>query len=309
MTWSVVEMARRACSHVLTSIICSKETPNHVGFIMDGNRRYAHSLGIDAMGGHSEGYRVLLDCLQWCLELQVSVVSVYAFSIDNYNRSEKEVAALMDLAHRKLLELCREAESLEQRGVRIQILGDLCLAPKQVQEAAQQIMTATHHNSRCTLNICFSYTSSAELVRATRLCSGVATEQTQGCSHIDDYLYTADCPPIDLLIRTSGECRLSDFMLRQSHCCILHFTPKLWPDFSFLDLLEAIIEYQRHFDELQYARVSLEGAKHRSLIHQRHTSLARFASRCRCKEEEFHSPSSVITPEDTSSVDSPRCIE
>lgn len=158
MVWSLVEKVRSKMSHVLTSIICSRETPNHIGFIMDGNRRYAHSLGIDTMGGHSEGYRVLLDCLQWCLELQVSVVSVYAFSIDNFNRSDKEVDALMRLAHSKILELCRQVKSLERRGVRIQIVGDLSLAPKEVQEAAQQIMTATECNSRCTLNICFSYT-------------------------------------------------------------------------------------------------------------------------------------------------------
>lgn len=306
MGWSLVEKARRTCSYVLTSIICSKETPNHVGFIMDGNRRYAQSLGIDTMGGHSQGYHVLLDCLQWCLEFQVSVVSVYAFSIDNYNRSEEEVSSLMHLASGKLLELCREAESLEDRGLRIQIVGDLSLAPQEVQEAAQQIMDATRLNSRCTLNICFSYTSSEELVRAAHMCSGLVTQQTLGLSHIDDCLYTADCPPIDLLIRTSGECRLSDFMLRQAHCCLLHFTPKLWPDFSYLDLLEAIILYQRHYHELQYARTSLQGAKHRSLIHRGHACLARFDSMCRNKAEEYHSPSSVITPEDTSSIDSPR---
>jgi ditrans,polycis-polyprenyl diphosphate synthase len=309
MGWSLIGKARRTCSHVLSSIICSKETPNHVGFIMDGNRRYAQSLGIDTMGGHSQGYRVLLDCLQWCLELQVSVVSVYAFSIDNYNRSEEEVSSLMHLAYGKLLELCREAESLEGRGVRIQIVGDVSLAPKEVQEATRQIMDATRHNSRCTLNICFSYTSSEEIVRAARLCcSGLATEQmTLGfMSHIDDYLYTADCPPMDLLIRTSGECRLSDFMLRQAHCCLLHFTPKLWPDFSYLDLLEAIILYQKHVDELKYARVSLQEAKHRSLIHRGHACLAKFDSLARSKTDEYHSPSSVITPEDTSSVDSPR---
>lgn len=161
------------------------------------------------------------------------------------------------------------------------------------------ILVLTHALSMC-------YRSSQELVRASHIISGLERRETLSCSHIDDHLYTSDCPPIDLLIRTSGECRLSDFMLRQSNCCILHFTPKLWPDFSFLDLLEAIIIYQRDVEEMTFARLSLQGAKHRSLIHQGHALLARFDSLSRHKQEEYHSPSSIITPEDTSSVDSPR---
>ncbi|KAI8104595.1 hypothetical protein M9434_003150 [Picochlorum sp. BPE23] len=289
--------AQEALRKLLAAVVCYKTTPRHIGFIMDGNRRYAQKLGIRTSLGHSAGYEVLLDCLQWCLELNVSVVSVYAFSIDNYKRSEEEVDTLMDLGESKLLELCRESETLRERGIRVQVLGDVSLAPKRVQEAAERVAEATRDNDRCTLNICFSYTSSEEMMHASGL---AATDNMRGvCSHMDEYLYTAGCPPIDLLIRTSGETRLSDFMMRQSKCCLLHFSPKLWPEFSFIDLLQGILRYQDCYCELEEARMCVDQAKGRAMLYQHHMH-----------EEHAHSgkdassPYSIITPEDTSSVES-----
>jgi ditrans,polycis-polyprenyl diphosphate synthase len=159
MAWpSVKKSVETFCRRALAAVVCSKQTPSHIGFIMDGNRRYAQQFGMETALGHSMGYSVLLDCLQWCLELDIAVVSVYAFSIDNYNRSENEVDTLMVLAERKLLELSCEAEKLAERGVRVNVLGDLTLAPERVQVAAAHVADATKHNSKCTLNICFSYT-------------------------------------------------------------------------------------------------------------------------------------------------------
>eukprot|EP00889_Picochlorum_renovo_P002129 jgi/Picre1/29159/NNA_004552.t1 len=174
----------------------------------------------------------------------------------------------MDLGESKLLELCRESETLRERGIRVQVLGDVSLAPKRVQEAAERVAEATRDNDRCTLNICFSYTSSEEMMHASGL---AATDNMRGvCSHMDEYLYTAGCPPIDLLIRTSGETRLSDFMMRQSKCCLLHFSPKLWPEFSFIDLLQGILRYQDCYCELEEARMCVDQAKGRAMLYQHH---------------------------------------
>lgn len=314
--------AQEALRKLLAAVVCYKTTPRHIGFIMDGNRRYAQRVGIKTNLGHSAGYEVLLECLQWCLELNVSVVSVYAFSIDNYKRSKEEVDTLMDLGESKLLELCREAETLRERGIRVQVLGDVSLAPKRVQEAAERVARATRDNSRCVLNICFSYTyvshgvytgvrvalphvsvdgvcrSSEEMMHASGL---AATDKLRGgCSHMDEYLYTAGCPPIDLLIRTSGETRLSDFMMRQSTCCLLHFSPKLWPEFSFIDLLQGILRYQECYDELEDARMCVDQAKGRAMLYQHHMH----EQHGRHSGKDASSPYSIITPEDTSSVES-----
>jgi ditrans,polycis-polyprenyl diphosphate synthase len=228
--------------------------PSHVAFIMDGNRRYADKQGRRPIEGHITGYGTLLSILQWCLELSVSTVSVYAFSIDNYTRSEEEVELLMSLVEEKLLELVNESAQLKREGIRVRVLGDLSLAPHGVQEAARIVMEETQGNERCTLNVLFSYTASEEMSRAS-----VAANEMR-VDHLDDALYSPG--EVDLLVRTSGERRLSDFMLRQSRCCVLHFTEKLWPDFGLMDLLAAIFVYQRNAKVLSEVRTVLEEAKH-----------------------------------------------
>lgn len=154
----VRELAWSTCRALIARVLSTRPTPCHIGFIMDGNRRYAQKYGMVTSKGHSEGYSALLDCLQWCQELGVSFVSVYAFSIDNYKRTVEEVDTLMSLAEQKLIELSREWEKLGKRGICVKIIGDLSLAPRAVQDAADRVMRTTENNSLCTLNICFSYT-------------------------------------------------------------------------------------------------------------------------------------------------------
>ena len=154
----VRELAWSTCRALIARVLSNRPTPRHIGFIMDGNRRYAQKYGMMTSKGHSEGYSALLDCLQWCQELGVSFVSVYAFSIDNYKRTAEEVDTLMNLAEEKLIELSREEEKLGKKGICVKVLGDLSLAPAAVQAAAERVMQATKNNSSCTLNICFSYT-------------------------------------------------------------------------------------------------------------------------------------------------------
>jgi ditrans,polycis-polyprenyl diphosphate synthase len=276
---------------------------------MDGNRRYAQKYGMMTSKGHSEGYSALLDCLQWCQELGVSFVSVYAFSIDNYKRTAEEVDTLMILAEEKLIELSREEEKLGEKGICVKVLGDLSLAPRAVRAAAERVMQATEKNSSCTLNICFSYTACREMEQALeRSGDSNSKDGTIGdhFHHMDEFLYTTGCPPVDILIRTSGERRLSDFMMRQCGSSLLHFTPVLWPDFSYFDLLEAIFRYQTEYKILNEVRENLETAKMQAILFQQH-QLSHYLRQNKISAgivKEVHSPNSIVTPEDASSEDS-----
>nr|AJU57197.1 dehydrodolichyl diphosphate synthase [Dunaliella viridis] len=271
--------------------------PRHVAFIMDGNRRYAEKRHLQRIEGHRYGYEQLISALEWCLELGVKCVSVYAFSIDNFKRSSREVELLMHLAEQKLGIMMQEQAVLARHGVQVRVVGDLSLAPPGVQRAAATVMRATQHHTKAVLNICFSYTSSQEILQALdqtapahsshakwvarcQCSSGGSTacklEQASmlgidvdargsNCAW-EDGLYTQGCPPVDLLIRTSGETRLSDFMLWQCRHAHLVFTPVLWPDFGFLDLLSALVGYQRAKPTLDRSWAEAEAAWH---AHQR----------------------------------------
>jgi ditrans,polycis-polyprenyl diphosphate synthase len=275
------QLARKAAAASLSL----HPVPRHIAFIMDGNRRYADRQHIERIDGHTEGYHRLIKALEWCLDLGVGCVSVYAFSIDNFLRSEVEVASLMKLAEEKLTWMLEEAHVLRQHGVRVKVIGDLELAPLAVRNAAAKVMAATAKNDGAVLNICFAYTSSRELQQALEKASLEIQQQSRfprhhqlasaadspametshdstprTTSNVDKYLYTADCPSVDLMIRTSGETRLSDFLLRQSAHSVLHFTRVLWPDFTFLDLVSAILDYQRQHDWLQHTIASAHAA-------------------------------------------------
>ena len=144
--------------HAVTSIVGIAPVPQHVAFIMDGNRRYAERQQLHTIQGHSFGYQRLIQALEWCLDLGITCVSVYAFSVDNYRRSDEEVATLMQLAEEKLEYMMQEHAVLERHGVQVRVIGDMTLAPPGVQAAAKKVMAATQHHSKAILNICFSYT-------------------------------------------------------------------------------------------------------------------------------------------------------
>ncbi|KAL4451804.1 hypothetical protein ABPG75_007466 [Micractinium tetrahymenae] len=286
--------ARRAAAAVL--VAGGRPVPRHIAFIMDGNRRFAEARSLRKVEGHAFGYRRLIDALEWCLELGVRCVSVYAFSIDNYRRSGEEVATLMQLAQEKLAHMLQECDVLTRHGVQVRVIGDLSLAPREVQAAAAAVMAATAHHDRAVLNLCFSYTASEELLHALDSLAASGSSGSSGsntgphaaagsnvaaasaalgssgsstdmgsspsAADLDQHLYTAGCPPVDLLVRTSGETRLSDFLLWQSRHALLIFTPVLWPDFGFADLVAAIMQFQRHSAHLQ--RLRCAAAQHQA---------------------------------------------
>ncbi|GAQ89029.1 di-trans,polycis-polyprenyl diphosphate synthase [Klebsormidium nitens] len=229
---------------------------------MDGNRRYADRSKIDRRSGHVSGYASLMKTLEACLNLGVEVITVYAFSIDNFKRSPEEVSALMDLVEEKLIALAKETELINKYGICVKLVGNTSLLPEAVQRAGKHAEAVTGHHSRSRLNLALAYTSRDEIrhavecvrddfVAGSRPSSEVNQDphaQSSGRpfqAAIEEHLYTSGCPPVDLLVRTSGEARLSNFLLWQSSSACLAFCQALWPEFSFRHLVWAVLEYQR----------------------------------------------------------------
>eukprot|EP00128_Syssomonas_multiformis_P000897 Colp12_sorted_trinity150504_noHs@36201 len=223
--------------------------PEHVGFIMDGNRRFAKKMHVDRAIGHVKGFEKLEETLEWCHDFGVKVVTVYAFSIENFKRSRDEVDGLMELAKEKLLKLVQKDEIIQNKGICVRILGDVSLLRPDVREAMSKAVELSKNNRNGILNVCFPYTSRHELAGVMKeLAVGVASGKIQS-SDIDEELvtrclYTQECTPPDLLVRTSGEVRLSDFLLWQSSDAVLSFLNVLWPEFSLWDLVLSVLHYQ-----------------------------------------------------------------
>jgi undecaprenyl pyrophosphate synthase len=202
--------------------------PRHVAIIMDGNGRWAEQRGLQRSFGHEAGERALFDVVEGALEARIRYLSVYAFSTENWNRPKGEVEFLLGF-NRVLLRQRRD--DMNQRGVRIRRIGRSDPVPKDVLDefAAAEDLTAA--NDRLDLLVCFNYGGRAELEDAARAGS------------IPENLYAPDVPDVDLLIRTSGEMRLSNFLLWQSAYAELYFTDQLWPDFDRHSLFKALDDY------------------------------------------------------------------
>lgn len=224
--------------------------PQHVAFIMDGNRRFAQKENIAKAEGHSKGFDKLSETLQWCQDIGITEVTVYAFSIENFKRSKEEVDTLMSLARDKFRKLLEERDKLHERGICIRIIGNTSLLPEDIQKFMAEAVLLTKDNKQAFLNVAFSYTSRDEITHSIRtVAEGVARKQLRQ-DDIDEELltkcmYTKHGPDPDLLVRTSGEVRLSDFLLWQSSSTVIYFTKTLWPEFNIWHLFGAVFYYQR----------------------------------------------------------------
>lgn len=300
--------------------------PQHVAFVMDGNRRFARSHKIETVEGHNLGFEALARILEVCYKSGVKVVTVYAFSIENFKRSKYEVDALMEMAKVKLFQLSQHGDLLDRYGASVRILGQRDLVKPDVLEAIDKAVDMTKNNGDAVLNVCFPYTSRDEITTAirstvedyskpltaqarpfsqTRITQKIRSKnlttsasnstlrassptpsnasdhddsvsssttlhpesppsdsregivypdpETITSDTIEDHLFTAGDPPLDLLIRTSGVKRLSDFMLWQCHeDTELVFLDCLWPEFDLWQFLPVLVEWQwkqKHFDE------------------------------------------------------------
>ena len=221
--------------------------PAHVAIIMDGNGRWAKSKGfMTRIKGHENGVEALRNATTACAELGVKYLTVYAFSTENWSRPKMEVNALMRLL---VGALSNELGTLMENNIRLQAIGELASLPKDCFQQLHDVIDVTKNNTHMTLTLALSYSSKTEIISAVK---SIAKEVEAGALSADaidekvfaSHLYTKDMPDPDLLIRTSGEYRISNYLLWQIAYAELHFTDKLWPDFTKEDLYAAILDYQ-----------------------------------------------------------------
>jgi undecaprenyl diphosphate synthase len=231
--------------------------PAHIAIIMDGNGRWAKGRALPRPLGHHAGMRAVREVIQGCLDANVGVLSLFAFSQENWQRPAVEIDALMSLLEEYI---AREVDNLRSKRVSVRILGDLDRLAPGARQAVDRVMAETAGGEDLALNLCISYSSRAEITRAARqLAEEVAAGRLDPADIDEDALarrlYTAPWPDPDLLIRTSGEMRISNFLLWQLAYAELYVTPVLWPDFTRRHLFEAILEFQRR--DRRFGRVSV----------------------------------------------------
>lgn len=222
--------------------------PRHVGIIMDGNRRWAKQHGLPALKGHAKGQEILRQITHHAFEAGVKYLTVYAFSTENWRRAEEEVGYLMRQVAKALKTYTQE---FVDGGVKIIFLGVRDDLPSSVRQAIEQAEAATATSTKSTLSICFNYGGQQEIVDATKtiVAEGIPAKDITP-ELIAAYLYAPDVPPVDLIIRTSGEQRLSNFMLWRASYSELIFTNTLWPDFTITEfdtMLTTYAQRQRRF--------------------------------------------------------------
>ncbi len=234
---------------LLWSQIKNGPRPQHIGLIVDGNRRFARVKGLASNEGHNAGSQKLEDFLRWCWRLDIKIVTLYGFSTENYKRSEDEVDYLMDLILRKLKQY-QVDPVIRQEGVKIKVIGQRENLSDEMIEEIRKTEELTNDHDRFQLNIAVSYGGRAEIVDAVKkigeeIRDGKMTPEEVDENTFSSYLYTEGIPDPDLIIRTSGEERLSGFLLWQSAYSELYFTEVYWPAFRMIDFWRAIRVYQQ----------------------------------------------------------------
>jgi undecaprenyl diphosphate synthase len=224
-----------------------ERVPRHVAIIMDGNGRWATKRGLPRIAGHRAGVKAIRETIQAALELGIDVLTVYSFSSENWRRPKDEVSHLMDLF---VEVLDQEMATLDELGVRVRVIGRREGLPERTAEAFARAERQTADNDRLTYVVALNYGGRQEIVDAVRAIAVKAAAGQLDPSGIDlevvaDHLYTAGLPDPDLLIRTSGELRVSNFLLWQIAYSEMWVTSTLWPDFDRHDLLRAVVDYQR----------------------------------------------------------------
>ena len=227
--------------------IDKERVPAHIAIIMDGNGRWAKARGLERAEGHKEGVVSVRKVVEAATKASVKYLTLYTFSTENWNRPDEEVTALMELM---VYAVAKETEDLVKNGVRLQTIGDIERLPEKTRNALQDCIDKTGGGKNLTLVLALSYSSKWELTEAARriaidVKNGSLNENDINEKTIEEYLTTRDLPDPDLLIRTGGEQRISNFLLWQTAYSELHFTDAFWPDFREEELYKAIIDYQQ----------------------------------------------------------------
>ncbi|HOZ74113.1 MAG TPA: isoprenyl transferase [Flavobacterium sp.] len=231
----------------LKNTINEDNLPQHLAIIMDGNGRWAKQQGMLRAFGHENGTKSVRVTVEACARLGIKNLTLYAFSTENWNRPKIEVDLLMKLLIKSLQ---NELKTLTDNNIRLNSIGNLDLLPKSAQKQLREVIDTTKNNTRMTLTLALSYGSREEILQAVRAISDKVKNNIISIADIDEsiinqHLYTQNLPDVDLLIRTSGEHRISNFLLWQIAYAELYFTDVLWPDFREEHLYEAIVSYQK----------------------------------------------------------------
>lgn len=221
--------------------------PNHVAIIMDGNGRWARKLNKERFFGHNTGINSVRESLDISIELGIKTLTLYAFSIENWKRPKNEVNALMSLLSNTIE---KELTNIQENNIKLNVIGNLDLLPKNTRDKLLDGVKKTNNNDGLNLNLAVSYGAKQEMIRAVKLISdkvkkNIISQENIDEDTINEHLYTRNSKNVDLLIRTGGEYRISNFLLWQISYAELNFQDVLWPDFKKKHFLNAIIDYQK----------------------------------------------------------------
>ena len=244
-------------SELLQKILLDGQIPKHVAIIMDGNGRWASVRGLPRAAGHKEGMKAVREVIEGSVDAGIEILTLFAFSKENWQRPPAEIRALMDLLR---LYIAKEAADLKKKGVEVHVLGDMDELDPATMAAVDRIMGITAGGNKLRLNLMISYSGREEILRACRqlverVGKGDLSPVDLDEAAFEDHLFTPGLPDPDLLIRTSGEFRISNFMLWQLAYTELHYTSVFWPDFTRADLFRAVWDYQER--DRRFGRVTV----------------------------------------------------
>jgi|SRR5690625_196708 len=236
--------------------IDTKKLPEHIAIIMDGNGRWAKKQGFKRISGHKRGTRAVRETVETCAEIGIKNLTLYAFSTENWRRPKLEVKTLMELL---VSSLRKELKTMMDNDIRLTTIGRQDLLPASVQKELKEVISKTQNNKRMNLVLALSYGGREELVKATKSICQLVQKNSLKIEDINEdilqkHLYTQNLPDVDLMIRTGGEERISNFLLWQIAYAELYFLKTLWPDFTKDHLIEAIKNYQNR--ERRFGKIS-----------------------------------------------------
>ncbi|GAA4210763.1 isoprenyl transferase [Pedobacter jeongneungensis] len=230
--------------------------PKHIAVIMDGNGRWAKGQGKVRVFGHEQGVLSVKDIVEGCVEVGIEYLTLYAFSTENWNRPKEEVDALMQIL---ISTINKETETLNKNNIKLNAIGNIASLPQECIDDLKEAMEKTAHNEKCTLTLALSYSAKWEIIEAAKKIASAVKDNAISLDDIDENLFsskltTVNIPDPELMIRTSGEHRISNYLLWQMAYTEFYFTDVLWPDFRREDLFEAIVDYQKR--ERRFGKIS-----------------------------------------------------
>lgn len=250
------ESERSLVERMVIRLLKLGEVPKHIAFIMDGNRRYAQKRNVQKIVGHTHGFNKLAETLMWCKDLGITQTTLYAFSIENFKRPKNEVDGLFDLFRVQFEKIEQEYDKFDESEICVRVYGKLDLMPLDIQQSVAKVVLRTSKHSKFYLNVCFSYTAREEINNAMNdlnecVAHDIIRPEDINFRTLNNAMYSLGLSDPDILVRTSGEIRLSDYLLWQTSHSLLYFVDGYWPDFTIWNLFAAVLHYQLDHSSMQ----------------------------------------------------------